>query len=480
MTDLNIIRNAIFEVIPEEQFNIGNPPQPGQMYIPPAHIKALQLNTNLIVGARGVGKSTWTSALSDVNLRTVIGANIKELENVVVRLGFSEKSDNTLYPSKDIFSKLLGENFSPYEIWKTVVARWLLDDKSDAIPMESWEKSVNWVKNHPEPWAKILERANENYRAKNINGLILFDALDRSSDNWEKMDEIARDLLRLVMQLKAFPNIHAKVFLRVDQFSRNVTNFPDASKLLSTKADLDWDLHDLHGLLWQLLGTARGDGGDALRIMYKEAVNMDIIQQKNYWVINNEIKREETKQRALFNKLAGPWMGRDSRRGVPYIWSVSHLADGNKRTSPRSFLRAIRAAAEDSLNKAGEYPLHYESIKRGVQDASSIRINEIAEDYPWAKDLCQLIKGNNVPIEFSKVEEFWKQKYPNGPETMNPDRRLPPQDLDKGWPGIREELVRLGVFEKIRDGRINMPDLYRVGFGLGRKGGVLPINKRFN
>ncbi|GHV86459.1 hypothetical protein AGMMS50230_20670 [Spirochaetia bacterium] len=480
MGDSKEILTAMISVLHEEQFNVGKPPQPEQMYIPPAHIKALQLYSNLIVGARGVGKSTWTSALSDINLQKIIGANIKELKNVIVRLGFSEKSDNTLYPSKDIFSKLLGENFSPYEIWKTVVVRWLSDNRSDDIPIESWGESVKWTKNNPEPWVKILEKANKNYYERNTSGLILFDALDRSSDNWEKMDEIVRDLLRLVMQLKTFSNIHAKIFLREDQFSRNVTNFPDASKLLSTKTELDWDLHDLHGLLWQLLCNAQGDGGNALRIMYKEAIGIDLIPQNNYWVINNEVKREEAKQRALFEKLAGPWMGRDPRRGVPYIWSVSHLADGKKLTSPRSFLTAIRDAAEDSLNRTSEYPLHYESIKRAVRRASSIRIDEIAEDYPWVKDICQLITGNNVPIEFSKVEEVWKQKYPNGPATMNPDRRLPPQDLDKGWFGIQKELVRLGVFEEIRDGRINMPDLYRLGFGLGRKGGIPPINKGLN
>jgi hypothetical protein len=27
----------------------------------------------------------------------------------------------------------------------------------------------------------------------------------------------------------------------------------------------------------------------------------------------------------------------------------------------------------------------------------------------------------------------------------------------------------------MKDGRINMPDLYRVGFGLGRRGGVKPM-----
>jgi hypothetical protein len=28
--------------------------------------------------------------------------------------------------------------------------------------------------------------------------------------------------------------------------------------------------------------------------------------------------------------------------------------------------------------------------------------------------------------------------------------------------------------ETKKDGRVDMPDLYRVGFGLGRKGGVKP------
>jgi hypothetical protein len=40
-------------------------------------------------------------------------------------------------------------------------------------------------------------------------------------------------------------------------------------------------------------------------------------------------------------------------------------------------------------------------------------------------------------------------------------------------------LVRLGLLEiKKSDGRIDMPDLYRVGFGLGRKGGVKPKSWR--
>jgi hypothetical protein len=188
------------------------------------------------------------------------------------------------------------------------------------------------------------------------------------------------------------------------------------------------------------------------------------------------VKRDEKIQRELFEKLAGPWMGKDRRRGVPYIWSVSHLADGIKRTSPRSFLTAIRAAAGDSRNKNSEYPLHYESIRHGVQKASSFRINEIAEDYPWIRDLCKLLQNLNVPIEFKQIEELWIKEYPHGPADIKSEQ-LPPQNPDQGWYGIQKELIRLGIFEEMRDGRVNMPDLYRVGFGLGRKGGVTPLHK---
>jgi hypothetical protein len=40
--------------------------------------------------------------------------------------------------------------------------------------------------------------------------------------------------------------------------------------------------------------------------------------------------------------------------------------------------------------------------------------------------------------------------------------------------GVFRYLEQLGLINFMRDGRVNMPDLYRVGFRLGRKGGVKP------
>lgn len=306
--------------------------------------------------------------------------------------------------------------------------------------------------------------------------MIVFDALDRSSDDWMQMDTIVRDLLRVVLWLKSFSHLHAKVFLREDQANRTITNFPDASKLLATKAELVWEINDLHGLLWTMLCNAQGTSGQTLRCVYDDVRKSKPHERDGIFYIASEVKRDSAAQRELFDALAGPWMGSGPKRGVPYVWSVSHLADGHGRTSPRSFLAAIRQAAEHSSEKypLHPYPLHYESIKSGVQKASEIRVNEMAEDYPWVTGVMGPLRGLTVPCEFSMVAALWA---PNSASDIFQKtlQELPPQHADRGWEGVRKDLERIGIFETMKDGRVNLPDLYRVGFGLGRRGGVKPV-----
>lgn len=479
MNKVTRIREAIIAAIPSETSNYGQAPDPGQVYLPRAHEKALRLESALVVGARGVGKSFWTAALDAPKLRAMLGNSVRELEHMQVSVGFSVSENIDAYPNMDVFTDLLKSSCTPYEIWRAVIMRWLAGITGDPIPADNWRQTVEWVRSHPEPLAKCMQKANAKLQEDGTKELIVFDALDRSSNNWRTMDEIVRDLLRTVLWLKSWPQLHAKVFLREDQFVRTVTDFPDASKLLATKSELTWQPHDLHGLLWQLLCNGPDGDGQVLRDLYAERVGKNPRQTGNQWSIGDEAKRDGQKQRALFEALAGPWMGKDRRRGVPYVWSVSHLADGKGQTSPRSFLAAIRAAAEDALEKySGHdgYALHYESIKRGVQKASGIRIAEMAEDYPWVKSLFTPLEGLTVPCEFSLIEEQWQKQLPDGLSALATNR-LPPQHADRGWTGILEDLERLGIFEKMRDGRINMSDLYRVGFGLGRRGGVKPMRQ---
>ncbi|MGV6477200.1 hypothetical protein [Azotobacter vinelandii] len=476
--DAQAIRQAIVEALPLATSNHGEEPDRRNLYVPPAHIKALRLECNLVVGARGVGKSFWTAALGSQPLRASLGQAVSELERTDVRIGFGVNPDIDAFPDGDVFSQLMANGCAPYDVWRGVVARWLADIVGESLPRDAWSDTIAWVKANPEPLARLLQRADGAFRSGQRFGLIVFDALDRTSSDWARMDGIVRDLLRVVLWLRSCPNLHAKVFLREDQSDRTITDFADASKLLSTKAELTWAPHDLHGLLWQMLCNAPGVHGERMRGLYATIVGSAPRQHLGSWHLAEEVKRESAKQRDLFEALAGRWMGRDRRRGVPYVWSVSHLADGRGRTSPRSFLAAIRQAAEDSVEKYPEHAhaLHYESIKRGVQKASEIRVDEMAEDYPWVTRVMGPLRGLTVPCEFETVEGRWSAEFPDGPAAAS-GARLPPQHGERGWFGVRGDLERLGVFETMKDGRVNLPDLYRVGFGLGRRGGVKPLDR---
>lgn len=486
MNSSDDIRQAIVEALPITNSNYGETPNQRDVYLPPAHTKALRLECNLVIGARGVGKSFWTAALSDAALRASLTREVSELVRTDVFIGFGVHSNIEAYPDKETFSQLMKTGHSPYDIWRSVVVRWLCVDNEPDVPQETWPQAVDWVVQNPEQVARLVQQANQRFQTAQRFGLMVFDALDRSSDDWLQMDNIVRDLLRVVLWLKSFPRLHAKVFLREDQANRTITNFPDASKLLATKAELTWELNDLHGLLWQMLCNADGHSGEVLRAVYENVRGLAPRAVDGVFHVSDETKRDSLVerllfehsplQRLLFEALAGPWMGSGPKRGVPYVWSVSHLADGHGRTSPRSFLAAIRQAADHSHEKypSHPFPLHYESIKSGVQKASEIRVNEMAEDYPWVTNVMLPLKGLTVPCEFSVIEHLWNQNSTSDLfQSTSP--ALPPQHADRGWEGVRKDLERIGIFETMKDGRVNLPDLYRVGFGLGRRGGVKPV-----
>jgi len=465
MTPAQQLREAILAA-PLETSNFAETPQVGTLYLPPSHLKALRLDAHIVVGGRGVGKSFWTAALQSDPLRKQLGAAVAELQDIEVSSGFSNAEAIETYPNADVFAAFLEQNGEPYDLWRAVILRWVALKAAESIPNASWQVTVDWLKQKPEDAARLMQRP------RGWKGLILFDALDRTSTNWQRMDDIVRGLLRAALWLKAFPGLYAKVFLREDQAERTVFNFPDASKLTATLSDLTWARHDLHGLLWQRLINAPGTHGELMRSFCTN------VKQDAVWHVAQDMKSESEAQKKAFEALAGPWMGRDRRRGVPYTWSVGHLADGRGQTSPRSFLSAIKRAAEDSSERypQHDHALHFESIKRGIQKASEIRVQEMAEDYPWVPAVLTALGGMNVPIDFDAVMAKWKEKFPDGAQGIS-TAQLPAQHVDRGWDGVREDLGRLGLLEvRKKDGRIDMPDLYRVGFGLGRMGGVKPKN----
>ena len=497
-------RRDLMDALPADVAQENEETSAAQLYVPWSHGKALRLESSLVIGARGVGKSVWSQALQDPERHQVLPPNLFPYL-LQVSPGFGTAPKRAHYPPPETFEALLSQHNhrAAYAIWQAVLCRALAaampQDSPPNIPIASWRDTVAWVvEGQGESVAALIEQADEWFQGRNRGFLLVFDALDRvsSTGRWQIVDQAIRDLLRLVLQLKASRRLHAKVFLRTDQYERgNFAHIPDLSKLQATRVELIWSRIDLHGLLWQRLTNAPSSTSTRDRFrawcqgelagqrslfqadLFREPLPTSKASQGERWPLPRVLQQDDQRQRALFEKLAGPWMGKDRRRGVPYIWIVNHLADGQGQTSPRSFLAAIRQAAEDSLHHHGDHPLalHHESLKRGVQAASGIRINELAEDHPWIKALMGPLQGLSVPCTSDQIESRWQAQFGEIPGQV-PDLpgRLPERLSKQGITGVMDYLEQLGLITLMLDRRINMPDLYRVGFRLGRRGGIKP------
>ncbi|MBI3756358.1 MAG: hypothetical protein HY267_00125 [Deltaproteobacteria bacterium] len=483
-------RQALSESLPEND-QASSSPSAGVAftYVPPSHARALDPENTLVEGIRGAGKSFWWAALNSEPHRRFVSSVFPETRlgsNVEVSQGFGPQLPTKLTPSKDTLVQL-AESFEPRHIWRAVVA---VHARFPApFPGEAkWREKVQWVRENPEDYDGLFYAADEALASSGKVRLILFDALDRLADDWPHIRPLARALLQVALDLRACRGIRAKLFVRPDMLEdREICAFPDASKLLGRKVALTWQRVDLYTLLFQCLGNAP-KSGSVFRGHCDKVFHLKWEQEKESkaWVVPRTLRTDEDKQKEMFHAIAGPTMASGPsghKRGFPYTWLPNHLLDGRDQVSPRSFCAALRHAANSETPEEWSYPLHYKAIQAGVQAASRIRVDEITvEDYPWVGILMAPLRGQvTVPCSAEEILTLWEKK-----ETLSTLRdvlaeqgdqkvKLPPQHMNEGPEGILQDLAELGLIQRLLDKRIQMPDVYRIAFGLGRRGGVKPL-----
>lgn len=474
-------REGLIAALPEDTAQHDETPAARHLYLPASHAKALHPNTTLIQGMRGSGKSFWFAALQSSELRGLLGADTGLSPENVVTVGFGQRQSGGVFPSKNVLASLLKEGLEAQHIWLAVVFRQVMGDRAPAAfaELESWKPRIQWMTDNPETVDEYWYQADTWLEQAKQYHIVLFDALDRTADDWPTMNRLVRGLLQVVLDTRAFRRIRMKVFARPDQLEDPVVaSFPDASKVLNQKIVLEWPRRELYGLLWQYLANDQAYGEQFRNGVQSMLSGIRWKLEDGIWLVPSPLRRFEDSQKAIFHAVTGPWMGKDKRRGFPYSWLPSHLGDARGEVSPRSFLAALRHAAQDEPRTTQEYALHYESIKRGVQEASKIRVRELEEDYPWIRTLFEPLAGITVPCHFDEVAQIWRgRRVVDALERKIADQdvRLPPSHVAEGEEGVLLDLIELGLVERLKDGRINLPDVYRVGYGMGRRGGVRPV-----
>lgn len=422
------------------------------------------------------------SALQDRTIRALLGRVVPGspwAEDSETRPGFGVIEAPGNYPGPDELGKMLKGGIAPRTVWRTVHARHVAGGEHALAGLDSWRARALYVQENPDVVSRLFHARDEQLQQRGAYSLVVFDGLDRSANEWPDVLRLIRGLLRHALDMRSLRRLRAKVFLRSDQADeRQLATFPDASKVFSSSAELTWPRRDLYGMLWQCL--ANGAHGEQLRAWMAEGEWQTVESgDKAIFRVPALLGGDEGMQRERFHGVTGPWMGTDHRRGFPYTWIPNHLADSDGVVSPRSFLTALRAAANDTAERYPdhEYALHYESVKRGVQEASRVRVRELREDYPWVDRLFGPLARIVVPCEFDFIEKAWLQEGTLNrlsDEIAEEDVKLPPRNIDRGPWGVREDMESLGIFRRLEDGRVDVPDVYRVGYGLGRKGGARP------
>lgn len=466
--------------------NLDAPPL-RDVYVPVAHKKALSLDNSVVVGMRGAGKSFWTAALLSNDVRETISREIglTELERTVASIGFGLDTSNTDFPGPGLLKDMADQQ--PADIWLGTVLRHALNRAALPSPCANIRDMIRWVSTHRSEADGLLKSCDESMAESGRRLLILFDALDRLSPDWEGTRRHIAEILQICLRFRSYRSMRLKLFLRPEMYEDEaVWKFADSSKLKHADVELTWHSSDLFGLILFHLANNDAHGAEfrkavarGIKVKWKQG-DGGVYALPPQLLADTAGKGAGGPLRSVVEALAGQWMGSNRKRGYTFTWIPLHLSDAVGRVSPRSFMLALRHAAEWTRQNQPNHrnALHFRGIEYGVTEASRIRVQEIREDYPWVAPLLEAARGLAVPCSVRDLMERWDPDRLQAVRTAGKllPRRFSTDPFRREKPeALVDDLVELAVLYRAEDGRLNMPDIFRVDFGIRRRGGVRPV-----
>ncbi|WP_176065186.1 P-loop ATPase, Sll1717 family [Anaeromyxobacter diazotrophicus] len=464
----------------------------GGLYPVPSQTRSFEPDRILVIGGRGTGKTQIFRALLDPPGRAaVVKATGVKLVHDPARILFIESftsgrsfvKNAPSHPSADAIESALDAATAKdaRKLWIGLsLARLAVDaDAVKTLPSalrsrvdalrknaSSPRDSLAWVSADVERAFALIDDVDSAMTAKGQLCVFTFDALDRAANDWATLEIAVGGLLSLALDIsRRCRSVRLKVFLRPDLEASGMRSFPDASKLRGYREELAWSTTDLYRMAFKRMGAAHEGGAETreyLEYLCGRSSFIDIAPLG--WTPTSAV--DEDAQNRVMTALIGKYMGLNPRKGLTYTWIPNHLADALSRVSPRSFLVAFARAAgwmRDKGGSKGSTPLTPTSLAEGVKEASKQRVDELAEDFPWIEEVASQLEALEVPCSQARLlERLKKCRFVKGHAS------LPGTDPYT----VLEKLKDLGVFLESKDGRYNVPDLYRVAMGMKRRGGI--------
>ncbi len=454
-----------------------------EIFAPDTHAAALDPHTPIVLGSRGAGKSFWSGVLGQYDTRTAAAEAYPRLglSKVDVQFGYTG-----IGGPKGISSDAIDAELSEHCTLNEAKTFWW------ATILSAAARSNGDITSKPAGLMSIAENLHKREEALinhdlrlQANGktlLVVYDALDTVARNWPRRRLLTDALLEVVWALRAYSFIRPKLFLRPDQMEDDSLRFVELPKLRTGAVKLRWTKTDLYGLLFSRLSLtsdldAKNAFSELLQDVGLKPDDRSAILSRRWSLVSNA-----TDQKKTMAVIAGPYMGQGRsayKKGNTYDWPFTHLSDAFSEVTPRSFLGMMIAAAKHDSPPETQV-LSAEGIRHGLREASKTRVDQLHLEFPWIKGVLAPLAGILLPLDEHEIFKAWKEARTLDLlfEDAEKHHYIPPFPSEEHRDEIQLFLAleRIGVMFKRKDGRLDMPDLFRVAAKLLKKGALTPIS----
>lgn len=440
-----------------------------------AHARALRPETLVVRGGRGAGKSALFHFLGHMQKAPALGDLLGDgpaLSRTLWQEGYSSGIGHPPLSVLGAFAERATDDLRRF-FWYAWLCQRLSLVTGVALPAGPFEEVCRGVTT---TWnlhaiAEVAGRelgplsawmdAIERDRTEPI--IISYDALDRIGSSSSTRRGLTSSLLAMWLSLAdRYRRIRPKVFVREDLYQASLAAFPDASKLAARSVSLEWRVEDLYRVLIKHMANI----SEPLKEWVVSSARGVPLTGKGLmgWMPPDALPETgKESQKAFVDHLAGERMGSGDKKGLTYRWIPNRLQDAHARAVPRTILSLVRYAAEYA-NRHGPQATNLRlltpvELQAALEQTSRRRAAELREEFPVVERL-EHLRGRSVML-MKKVALIELSRPNSTNDEMGTDGER-----------VLRALLELGVMSERPDGRIDVPDIYRYGFGILRKGGV--------
>lgn len=452
-------------------------------YPVPEHLRLLDPDVVLVVGPRGSGKSQIAKLLTEADLAGPMArfAPRVRLPREAVWL--------EVYPGgRDMFDAngmrdFVAEHGPDAALLRDVWMAYLLRRLRGRLrPEHQQALSALW-----EPPAADIAAVYQAFRALAAAPVVALDDLDRELEQsgqhlfatYDELDTLGHGDLSVIeagvqglvafwaVYTRRWRHLRAKLFLRTDLYERHARiGGADLYKLAAGRVELNWGDRDLYAMLLKRLANA----DEELEHYLKAAKGIEWQQDSDLGLIPRLQRWDDA--RPVIERMVGPYMGADKKKGLVYRWLLDHVRDGMGRAYPRPLVQMIEQAAQHERQQAESLSkprlLQPTSLRRALDGVSMDHVQQASHEWPWMDALKRCLAINPL-VPYPDTEAVRLLQGTAQTDLWSGPAVAPPYEGKE----LLAYLIELGILRRRPDQRIDAPDLFLSGLGLRRKGGVL-------